>query len=141
MNTRFPARGHILHGLESGIIRMHRKSATILLITLLTGCGILDPEKCTLELGPVVVVEVVDSTSGSRITDNLSGTLTREGFSAVLSSNGNGDLQDLSGATPGLYQVTVSASGYRDWVDDQVELEAGKCRPRVTHLRARMQRA
>jgi hypothetical protein len=56
---------------------------------------------------------------------------------------GRPDLDSLglpgAGEHPGVFQVTVRKSGYRDWVRSGVEVTADKCHVRRTDLTALLQ--
>lgn len=107
----------------------------MLLLTLLPGCGLLDPAGCDAYATFMLAVGVTDSRTGFPVTSPL----TLAVFSAA---RGDSLVLDLPEGVPstykipegtngwgeGRYSVEVRAAGFRVWRQDPILVEAeGRC--------------
>ena len=114
--------------------------------TLVTsGCRLLDKERvCTLELRSGVSVSVRDSTTGAFAASGAK-LVVRDGAYAdsvsLPATPGATDAMSLGGAgeRPGVYSLTVTKPGYRDWVKTGVRVTKGDCHVNTVALTALLQ--
>lgn len=103
----------------------------------LAGCGD-DPAAVTCPdiLRPSLRVEVVDSATGARRTNNArgwwisgdrAGTLDRDAFQAAAL---------LAYGPSGSYSLIIQANGYQSWGRDDLRVEGDECGPRTLEVRA-----
>lgn len=86
---------------------------------------------CPGELGPAVVVNVVDSFSGASVTRQASGSWTSGTRSDSLRHFVQSDSTVVLAAfgPPGIYQLRVIRPGHLDWVSGDVVVAEGRCGP------------
>lgn len=116
-------------------MRLRPPRPAILLLTLLPGCGLLDPGGCDAYASFMFAVDVTDSRTGQRITSPL----TLAVFSAARGDSLVLNLPDgvpstykipegTNGWGEGRYSVEVRAAGFRVWRQDQIPVEEeGRC--------------
>ena len=125
------------------------KPARLLLFALPMALGACEEigwgRDCTTHLEPGITVTITDSLSGEpRAADAVA--LARDG--AFVDTLGpavsqGGVLISRHGAWErrGIYEVTVRAGGYRDWVRSGVIVRPGDCHVRQVELHAPLQAA
>ncbi len=86
---------------------------------------------CPGEVGPAVVVNVVDGLSGASVTRQASGTWTSGTRSDSLRHVVQADSTVVLAAygPPGIYQLRVIRPGHLDWVSGDVVVTEGRCGP------------
>lgn len=115
----------------------------------LCGCGGLLPleHACTDELRYGISVTVVDSATGQPPDSALLVARTREAVDSMgpvppIQVVLNGPPMLILSAAPeraGTYNLTVRASGYRDWNRTGVQVTRDACHVRATKITARLQ--
>ena len=116
----------------------------LLAVPMATGaCGIFDAQTCTLSIGPGIRVTITDSVSGEPRAAEAVAVAREEAFVDTLgpAESQGGVLISRQGAweRKGIYQVTVRAPGYRDWVRSGVIVRPGDCHVQRTELEAPLQ--
>lgn len=93
---------------------------------------------CPGELGPAVVVNVVDGLSGASVTRQASGTWTSGGRSDSLRHVVQADSTVVLAAygPPGTYQLRVVRPGHLDWTSGDVVVTEGRCGPARSNVTA-----
>lgn len=120
---------------------------TLLLLTLLSGCELLEPGGCDAYATYMFAVDVADSRTGQPITSPLTLAVYSEarGDSIVLDlPNGVPSTFSIPEGGPnggwgeGRYSVEVRATGFRVWRRDQILVkEEGRCdHAKTTHVAA-----
>lgn len=108
-----------------------------------TGQG-CDIRTLSLVAIPAVVVEPVDSASGTALEDAggwaVTGTHADSLRAHVFSAEGKAVTLAAYGPA-GRYSLVVRRAGYRDWAASGVRVRAGACGPETVVVRARMQPA
>lgn len=115
-------------------MRLRRDGPAMLLLTLLPGCGLLDPAGCDAYATSMFAVEVTDSRTGQPVTSPLTLAVfsAASGDSLVLDLP-NGALsyqipEGTNGWDKGRFSVEVRAPGFRVWRRDQILVEEeGRC--------------
>jgi uncharacterized membrane protein YeaQ/YmgE (transglycosylase-associated protein family) len=113
--------------------------APILLCLLLGACSdSATSVVCPGDLGPAVVVNVVDGLSGASVTQQASGTWTSGTRSDSLRHVVQADSTVVLAAygPPGIYQVRVVRAGHVDWVSGDVMVPEGRCGPARSNVTA-----
>ena len=116
------------------------------LLLALGACGeFFGGQLCTAHMAPGITVTITDSVSAEPRADDAV-ALAREG--AFVDTLGpavaqGGVLISRQGAweRKGIYQVTVRAAGYRDWVRSGVIVRPGDCHVQQVELHAPLQAA
>jgi hypothetical protein len=131
-----------------------KRTRTLLLVAAaIAGAGCHDitglfSGDCTTILVPAVSVAVLDSITGLAI-ENGSTARARDGSfvdSMVVSSDTTGNAPyafpiPLAYERAGVYQVSVSRAGYRDWSTSNIRVTKATCHVRTATLVAKLVRA
>ena len=102
---------------------------------------------CTGVLVPAVVLEVRDASSGASIAGMATATMRDGAFLDTLRSYAyssmDGSILSLRGALErsGMYDITVSAPGYRTWQKRGVRVNHDECHAITVQLVARLKRS
>jgi len=115
---------------------------------LLAGCGPLTSVACTADFRYGLNVTIVDSVTSNPPASALlvarSGAFVDSvGPAAPQQWSPNGPpvlLLSAAGERPGTYDLTVRATGYRDWTRAGVKVTADECHVRGVEVTARLQR-
>jgi hypothetical protein len=97
-----------------------------------------DPVICTADLRAGLVVTVLDSASGQAIASS-SLVVARQGTFADTARVSSAATYGLLYERAGVYDVTVSHAGYRDWHRSGVTVPADRCHVQTVALTARLQ--
>jgi len=117
---------------------------TVALTLSLAGCRLFDQRMCTAILISGLSVQVRDSVTGALAASGAK-LVARSGTYADSMSYPAGhpemDAWTLVGAGEhaGLFSVTVTKSGYRDWTKSDVRVTAGECHVNTVGLIALLQ--
>lgn len=105
--------------------------------------GIFDSQVCTLNIAPGITVTITDSVSGEpRAAEAVAVARERAYVDTLDPAVSIGDvLISRQGAyeRKGIYEVTVRAPGYRDWVRSGVFVRPGDCHVQQVELQAPLQ--
>lgn len=98
-----------------------------------------EPVACTDIAFFGIQVEAVDVRDGSPVNEGLAGTIIDGAFFEELQVSGS----ELFGALerPGVYAVTVTATGFEPWIRTEVAVEEGVCHVEPVELTAEMEAA
>lgn len=113
-------------------------SGTVAIALHLVACAVVAPDPvCTDQFVYGLQVIAVDSTTGEPVLDGLSGVAIRNGVQETMLVFEN----QLFGAgeAAGVYQVSVTASGYLSWSRSGVEVTEDECHVLTESLTALMQ--
>jgi len=119
--------------------------ATTLALTT-TACELITGRDCTSIAVPAVSVGVADSLSGTPVAVEAI-VRVRDGAyldSVIVPPPQPGYFflpASLAVERTGNYDVTVTASGYRQWRQGNVRVRDANCHPQTAHLTARLVRA
>lgn len=111
----------------------HRIAVVVSLLALGACDGV--HEVCILEPRWGVEVTAFDD-QGSVVTEGLAGTLTEGAYSEAMSVQGNLLRGALNRA--GLYTVTVTATGFEPWIEQDVRARMGRCNVLTERLTAEL---
>jgi hypothetical protein len=109
----------------------------ILVLALASCSGTSDPIACTAQFVYGITAHVVDSITGLPVSDGVSGSVQDGSYTETMMSFGS----DLVGAgeRPGIYAVTVTATGYTEWTASGVVVTADECHVIPVSLEPRLQ--
>jgi ribosomal protein S16 len=115
--------------------------AALFIAALSAACGKgsdSNPVVCSGEARPSLQIEVVDSTTGSPISDPLVWVRDGEFVDTLLAYQGvhRGPFE-----RPGTYHVHVEKDQYLSWVKSGVNVPQGRCHVETQELTARLQPA
>ena len=123
----------------------HLMSITVLATAIVVVACDSFTSVCTDQRVPAISLAVVDSITGA---NRLSGaTVSARSGSFVDSQVFRDDTTLVRPGPPdaslawerrGIYVVSVSHAGYRDWTAPQVRVSGGACHPSTVHLLARL---
>ncbi len=112
------------------------------LLALTSGCDALGSVTCTTIALPAIIVYVRDAPSGVPAAGGAT-VVARSGSYADSVSVPTGLTYDypvsLASERPGTYAVTVRKTGYRDWSQSNVRIDADQCHVRTVTLTASLQ--
>jgi hypothetical protein len=110
---------------------------------VLASCGLLEPQACTLDVPPSIVVGITDSITGEPMAADAHGFIRDGEFVdslLVFEEDGSGvPLSRHAGPDrPGRYLVVLYHAGYDPWVVGSVEVEDRGCHVETVRLEARL---
>lgn len=85
---------------------------------------------------PVVIVRVLDASSGNPSAEDASGSIAEGTFTAELVPYGADRLAPRVFDRPGTYTVRVQKSGFQEWVRTGVQVAADECGAETVQLEA-----
>ena len=112
------------------------------------GCGSSpDDVVCTADLAPGIVVEIRDANSDMPLAENALVIITDGDFREALLITGyegsdSSSAVTVSGALEraGIYDISVTLIGYKDWSRSGVEVTSGVCHVGTIIFIARLER-
>ena len=103
---------------------------------LLSGCS----RVCPAIALPYLSVEVRDAQTGASAAEGATGTASDGAFMDPLNAFDNLVMYPETYERPGVYDVLVQKSGYKDWTAENVRVRSGACNVRTVDLEARLER-
>jgi len=117
---------------------------TVALTLLLAGCRLFEQRMCTLNLVSGISVQVRNSVTGALAASGAK-LVARSSIYADSMSYPSGhpemDARSLTGANEhaGVFTVTITKAGYRDWTRNDVRVTGDECHVNTTELAALLQ--
>ena len=95
---------------------------------------------CTDEFAYGISIHASDAASGAPITAGLAGVLTDGSYHEDMMVWPTGATLVGAGERKGTYAATVSATGYRTWSKDGIQVDADRCHVKGVSVDAQLTR-
>ncbi len=117
--------------------------AAVALFPLLAACpqNPLEDTVCTMEARSAVSVEMRDARSGAVLTGPATLTVRDGAFVETAQIPAGMTGTGVAHERAGVFVVTVSKAGYRDWTRADVSVKRGECHVETAVLRAELEPA
>jgi hypothetical protein len=117
----------------------------VMLPATLSGCGFMEPQICTTDVWPAIVVQVRDAATQAPAASEATGVVRDGSFTRLMRPDDylGEDALEMRGAEerPGTYTVTVDRPGYQQWKQEHVRVRDGSCHVQTVTLQASLVRA
>jgi hypothetical protein len=112
--------------------------ALVAFAPLLAACpqNPLEDTVCTMEARSAVTVEMRDSRTGAALSGPATLTVRDGAFTETVQIPAEFTSMGVAHERAGVYVVTVSKPGYRDWTRADVSVKRGECHVETAVLRA-----
>lgn len=112
--------------------------ALVAFTPLLAACpqNPLEDTVCTMEARSAVTVEMRDSRTGAALSGPATLTVRDGAFTETVQIPAEFTSMGVAHERAGVYVVTVSKPGYRDWTRADVSVKRGECHVETAVLRA-----
>ena len=112
--------------------------ALVAFAPLLAACpqNPLEDTVCTLEARSAVTVEMRDARTGAALSGPATLTVRDGAFTETVQIPAEFTSMGVAHERAGVYVVTVSKPGYRDWTRTDVSVKRGECHVETAVLRA-----
>lgn len=112
-------------------------------VPLLAGCpgNPLEGTVCTMEARSAVQVEMRDARTGAVLTGPATLTVREGSFAETVEIPANFTSMGVAHERSGVYEVTLTKPGYREWRARDVRVEKDECHVKTARLEARLEPA